>query len=105
MGWGSGTAQFPYLIDPLSAIQNRAIKDHTTVTWWRSNFELGGIPNAVAQQSAAVCFILRLSEVKDSHRWAQLVFIHADSGEDYITVDGNEGDRSVRLTLLPRPCN
>lgn len=27
MGWGSGSADFPYLIDPLSAIQPRAVKD------------------------------------------------------------------------------
>lgn len=80
MGWGSGTAQFPYLIDPLSAIQNRAIKDHSIVTWWRSNFELPGLASAVQQQSAAI------------------VFLNADSGEDYITVDGNEGDRK-NLTL------
>ena len=25
----------------------------------------------------------------------QIVFVNADSGEDYITVDGNEGDRCV----------
>ena len=54
MGWGSGTAQFPYLIDPLSAIQNRAIKDHTTVSWWRSNWEIPRVPSAVQGFSAAV---------------------------------------------------
>lgn len=25
----------------------------------------------------------------------QIVFVNADSGEDYIIVDGNEGDRCV----------
>ncbi|EKM59357.1 glycoside hydrolase family 3 protein [Phanerochaete carnosa HHB-10118-sp] len=80
MGWGSGTAQFPYLIDPLSAIQTRAIKDHTSVTWWRSNWELGGLASAVLEQSVAI------------------VFVNADSGEGYITVDGNAGDRK-NLTL------
>ena len=54
MGWGSGTDQFPYLIDPLSAIQNRAIKDHTSVSWWRSNWELPGVAANVQGQSAAV---------------------------------------------------
>lgn len=57
MGWGSGTAQFPYLIDPLSAIQNRAIKDHTTVTWWRDNFDLAGAGGAVQGQEVAVSAI------------------------------------------------
>ena len=28
-------------------------------------------------------------------RSAALVFVSSDSGEDYITVDGNEGDRCV----------
>lgn len=57
MGWGSGTAQYPYLIDPLSAIQNRAIKDHTTVTWWRDNFDLAGAGGAVQGQEVAVSTI------------------------------------------------
>lgn len=59
MGWGSGTAQFPYLIDPLSAIQNRAIKDHSIVSWWRSNWQLPGVAAAVQQQSAAASISLR----------------------------------------------
>ncbi|KAI0083610.1 glycosyl hydrolase family 3 N terminal domain-containing protein [Irpex rosettiformis] len=85
MGWGSGTAQFPYLIDPLSAIQSRARKgkkssERAIVTWWRSNWELAGAASAATEQDVAI------------------VFVNADSGEGYITVDGNEGDRN-NLTL------
>ncbi|KAI0689019.1 glycosyl hydrolase family 3 N terminal domain-containing protein [Cytidiella melzeri] len=85
MGWGSGTAQFPYLIDPLEAIQSRARKGQTSseralVSWWLNNFDTNGAASAVAGQDAAI------------------VFVNADSGEDYITVDGNEGDRK-NLTL------
>jgi beta-glucosidase len=31
---------------------------------------------------------------------AAIVFINSDSGEDYITVDGNEGDRSASLHVV-----
>jgi beta-glucosidase len=80
MGWGSGTADFPYLVTPLEAIKN-------TVS------ENGGV----------------LQSVTDNYAWAQImalakqatvavVFVNADSGEGYITVDGNAGDRN-NLTL------
>ncbi|OBZ74882.1 putative beta-glucosidase L [Grifola frondosa] len=80
MGWGSGTAQFPYLIDPLAAIQARAVRDHTIVSWWLQDFDTAGAANAAIEQDVAI------------------VFVNADSGEGYITVDGNEGDRK-NLTL------
>lgn len=109
MGWGSGwvelfyfatppaysttsrTANFTYLISvchgvrfrdvpyilsqPMEAIQRRARKDRTSVSWDLDNFDLDTAGNIAIGKSAA------------------LVFISADSGEDYITVDGNEGDR------------
>ncbi|KAJ3476612.1 hypothetical protein NLI96_g11043 [Meripilus lineatus] len=80
MGWGSGTAQFPYLISPLEAIQARARKDRSNVDWFLNNFDLNGAANAARQRAVAI------------------VFVNADSGEGYITVDGNEGDRK-NLTL------
>ncbi|KAI0080033.1 beta-glucosidase [Panus rudis PR-1116 ss-1] len=80
MGWGSGTVQFPYLISPLEAIQARSRRDNALVTWWLNNFDTRGAANAVVDNEVA------------------LVFVNADSGEGYITVDGNEGDRK-NLTL------
>ncbi|KAA1473309.1 hypothetical protein DENSPDRAFT_866018 [Dentipellis sp. KUC8613] len=82
MGWGSGTANFPYLIDPLSAITNFVHNaDPTTVVEGvLSDFNYGQI------QSVA------------SHADTCLAFVNADSGEGYITVDGNAGDRK-NLTL------
>jgi len=76
MGWGSGTADYPYLIDPLTAIAHQAELDHTVLQWWFDNWDLSGIP-ALAINSD-VC----------------IVGIDSDSGEGYITVDGNEGDRN-----------
>ncbi|OCH90099.1 hypothetical protein OBBRIDRAFT_627233 [Obba rivulosa] len=80
MGWGSGTANFPYLISPVNALQDRARQDGTDVNWWFLNF------NTAGAQSAAFGFE------------AAIVFVNADSGEQYITVDGNAGDRN-NLTL------
>lgn len=76
IGWGSGTANFPYLIDPVMAIQSRAIQDRTQVGWWLDDFDYSGAIASVANAEVA------------------MVFINSDSGEGYITVDGNEGDRN-----------
>ncbi|KAJ7280312.1 glycoside hydrolase family 3 protein [Mycena rebaudengoi] len=75
MGWGSGTANFTYLVSPLEAIQRRARKDRTSVSWILDDFDVQRAGNMVIGKSAA------------------LVFISSNSGEGYITVDGNEGDR------------
>ena len=63
------------LIKPLEAIQARARKDRTTVNWHLDNFDLDTAGSVASQAQLA------------------LVFINSDSGEGYITVDGNEGDR------------
>ncbi|KAH9010572.1 beta-glucosidase [Lactarius pseudohatsudake] len=76
MGWGSGTAWFTYLISPYEALQARAQKDHTSFSWFFNDFDLVGAGTAAIQKDAAI------------------VFLQSDSGEDYITVDGNEGDRN-----------
>ena len=80
MGWGSGSTNFPYLVDPLSAIQARALQDRTVVQYVLDNYATSTISTVV--QQASVC----------------LVFANADSGEGYIEVGGNYGDRN-NLTL------
>ena len=76
MGWGSGTAQYPYLIDPLAAIAMQARKDGSGLNWWLDDWTLDGIAGVAAPAEVAI------------------VGINADSGEQYITVDGNQGDRN-----------
>lgn len=76
MGWGSGTAQFPYLVDPLSAISLQARKDGTTLNWWLDDWNL-----------SEASYWASVAEVA-------IVGINSDSGEGYITVDNNEGDRN-----------
>nr|XP_019015024.1 beta-glucosidase [Kwoniella pini CBS 10737]OCF53805.1 beta-glucosidase [Kwoniella pini CBS 10737] len=76
MGWGSGTCNFPYLVDPLQAIAHQARKDGTTLDWWFNDFDVDSAKYWATGYDVA------------------LVGINSDSGEGYITVDGNEGDRN-----------
>lgn len=80
MGWGSGTANFPYLVDPLTAIQNEVLQNDGVIQSETQNWALPQIQALASQASVAI------------------VFVNADSGEGYISVDGNEGDRN-NLTL------
>src|SRR4051812_10531508 len=74
-GWSSliyttGTANYPYLDAPIDAIKRKV----ANVTYYSSDsFPLGltASPNDIA-----------------------VVFINSDSGENSITVEGNDGDRS-----------
>ncbi|OCK81721.1 glycoside hydrolase family 3 protein [Lepidopterella palustris CBS 459.81] len=71
MGWGSGTARYPYLDSPIDAITSRA----SNVTFYNSDTFPSGL--------------------KAAPRDIALVFINADSGENYITVSSNPGDRTT----------
>ncbi|KAK2036218.1 glycosyl hydrolase family 3 N terminal domain-containing protein [Colletotrichum somersetense] len=75
MGWGSGTVDYPYLSAPLDAIRTRAAQDGTQVS---------ASSNDNAQQGAAAAAGADVA----------FVFITADSGEGYISVEGNPGDRN-----------
>ena len=76
MGWGSGTANFPYLISPITALSAQATLDNTQLKNVSNNFDMKAIAKAATGASAAI------------------VFVNSDSGEDYITVGGNQGDRN-----------
>ncbi|QRW09292.1 glycoside hydrolase family 3 protein [Ceratobasidium sp. AG-Ba] len=76
MGWGSGTAEFPYLVSPIEALQARAQQDHTSIGWHFLNWDLAAAKTQAANKDVAI------------------VFINSDSGEGYLTVDGNQGDRN-----------
>jgi beta-glucosidase len=74
LGWGSGTTDFKYVADPLSSITERAKKD---------NIEIVSSGEDDAEAGAEVA--------KDAD--LAIVFVQADSGEEYIVVEGNKGDR------------
>lgn len=80
MGWGSGTANFPYLVTPETAIQNEVINNLGRFEAITDNFDGTQILALARQASLAI------------------VFVNADSGEGFINVDGNVGDRN-NLTL------
>ncbi|KAE8231142.1 hypothetical protein CF326_g3847 [Tilletia indica] len=75
-GWGSGTADFSYLISPYEALQLKARKDRTSFSWSFNDYDL--------KNAKAVATVVEKA----------IVFIATTSGEDYLTVDGNEGDRN-----------
>ncbi|KAL5114884.1 hypothetical protein ACEQ8H_007202 [Pleosporales sp. CAS-2024a] len=75
MGWGSASVEFPYLIAPLDALKTQAAQDGTTII---------SSPNDDTSQGAAAA---KQADVA-------IVCINADSGEGYITVEGNAGDRN-----------
>lgn len=78
MGWGSGTANFPVLVDPYSAIQTYIHKNSpkTVVTAILDDYAYDQVAAVGAQSDAC------------------MVFVNSDSGEGYITVGGNAGDRN-----------
>lgn len=80
LGWGSGTTTYPsYIISPYEGIKNRAGKK-TKITATASNWNLDKAEKVAKASDIAI------------------VFANSDSGEQYITVDGNIGDRN-NLTL------
>jgi len=80
MGWGSGTANFPYLVTPLDAISARLTANYNPIEFVTDN--------GAATQITALARRANTS----------IVFVNADSGEGYITIDFNQGDRN-NLTL------
>ncbi|KAL8935612.1 MAG: hypothetical protein Q9216_005338 [Gyalolechia sp. 2 TL-2023] len=76
MAWGSGTANFPYLITPETAIQNEVVSNNGVFQSITDNFAGTQILSLASQASVAI------------------VFVNADSGEGFINVDGNVGDRN-----------
>ncbi|KAL4929859.1 beta-glucosidase [Aspergillus undulatus] len=69
MGWGSGTSKLPYLITPQEAIANISSTAEFYIT--------DSFPSSVEANDEDIA----------------IVFINSDSGENFITVDGNPGDR------------
>ena len=80
MGYGSGTANFPYLVSPATALLRRATADGTRFVNTTGNWDLDAARAAARDAAVAV------------------VFAAATAGENFISVDGNFGDRN-NLTL------
>ena len=81
MGWGSGTSEFPYLITPDQALQAQALSDNTRYESVLDNYGWATTEPLISQPNATA-----------------IVFVNALSGEGYLDVDGNQGDRK-NMTL------
>lgn len=76
VGWGSGASEFPYLVDPFSALKGRFNKDKVTVT--------GHLANDVTEELRA--------QLKEQDLC--LVFANSDAGEGFLSWNGIRGDRN-----------
>ncbi|ORX49994.1 hypothetical protein BCR36DRAFT_327415 [Piromyces finnis] len=76
LGWGSGTTNMEDISDPLSALTERAEKDGITVTSFTEDDE-------DTEKAAQVASDADLA----------IVVVTANSGEGYLSVEGNRGDR------------
>jgi hypothetical protein len=84
VGWGSGQADFPYLISPDAAIQHEVTSRYGSYQSITNNTAFTQIDTLAKRvtEVAGVC----------------LVFANADSGEGFINIENNFGDRK-NLTL------
>ncbi|KAF3913937.1 Beta-glucosidase [Orbilia brochopaga] len=100
-GWGSGSVEYTYQITPLEAIQGRLLAKRGAkrpiVEYSLNDSDLGRA-SSLAETPGAKCF----------------VFVTADSGEAYITSEGNMGDRNdlylwhngdALITTVASKCN
>lgn len=75
MGWGSGTAEYPYFVAPYDALKTKTSADGTTLSLSSSD-STSSAASAVAGADVAI------------------VVITSDAGEEYLTVENNVGDRN-----------
>ncbi|KAI7330793.1 glycoside hydrolase family 3 protein [Hortaea werneckii] len=82
--WGSGQGEFPYLVTPRTALQNEVVSHY-------------GAFEAITNNSA-LAEVAALGKLVSEVHGICIAFANADSGEGFINVDGNIGDRN-NLTL------
>ncbi|KAI9265146.1 glycoside hydrolase superfamily [Phascolomyces articulosus] len=78
MGWGSGTADFPYLVTPIDGIKAR-MEDEINVVHTFDDYDLDRAKDLASSADVSI------------------VFAMADSGEEYIVVDGNNDRMNMSL--------
>ena len=91
LGYGSGTTYFKYLINPLDAITERAEKEGIKI------ISSGEITEEVVEVDGKNITVGKedIQKARDAAVLADLciVFINADSGEQYISLEKSIGDR------------
>ncbi|KAK9469439.1 glycosyl hydrolase family 3 N terminal domain-containing protein [Lipomyces arxii] len=76
IGWGSGTSNFPYIMSAVEAMGIEAINRGMTFEYVLDDYDLTTAETLAATIDTAI------------------VFISADSGEGFMVVEGNHGDRN-----------
>ena len=93
IGYGSGTTYYNYLIDPLSAISERAKKEGIEIVSFgdirSENETIEGHDIEVGKEDIDGARMIAEDEDVD----LCIVFINADSGEEYIDLEKSKGDR------------
>nr|OQO20788.1 hypothetical protein B0A51_11194 [Rachicladosporium sp. CCFEE 5018] len=84
VGWGSGQAQAPYQVSPDTALQNEVVSHY-------------GSYESITNNSAATQ-IAALARRTNDVAGVCIVFANADSGEGFVNIENNFGDRK-NLTL------
>lgn len=75
MGWGSGTTNYPYFVAPYDALEDKTSADGTVLSVSASD-DTSNVSSIVSGADVAI------------------VVITSDSGEEYLEVEGNVGDRN-----------
>lgn len=89
MGWGSGTALFPYLVSPLSAIQREAVEQGIAVDWMLDDTKIKLARWKARRSQVALVFIgSPVSEVLGKICQSLAKGPPIQSGEEYINVKG-----------------
>ena len=91
LGYGSGTTDFKYLIDPLSAIKTRAEKEGINVIY-------SGNISKEYEKINNTKFTVGKEDIPGAKEVAKkadicIIFLNSDSGEDYIKLEKSIGDR------------
>ena len=91
LGYGSGTTDFKYLIDPLSAIKTRAEKEGINVIY-------SGNISEEYEKINNTKFTVGKEDIPGAKEVAKkadicIIFLNSDSGEDFIKLEKSIGDR------------
>ncbi|KAF5376043.1 hypothetical protein D9615_007662 [Tricholomella constricta] len=91
MGGGSGTADFTYLISPYEALQARARRDRTSVSWIFDDFNLKRAGDMAIGRSAAIVFVN--SDSREGTDRTNLTAWHG--GDDLILSVAAQNDNTI----------
>ena len=98
LGYGSGTTTFKYIVDPLTAITQRANKESITIVSTGSELDTGTVSKTLGEKTKE--FTVGIEKTSEAETFASdesidlfIVFIMADSGEQYIELETSVGDR------------